>query len=60
LLLIAAKLPLGLELDIEGDLTSRPYVEMTLSHAEAGKHTTQLGRQRISIANQEFANIIWV
>ncbi len=33
LLLIAAKLPFGLELQIEGELTSRPYVEMTLSHA---------------------------
>src|SRR5947199_361221 len=31
LLLIAARLPLGLELHIEGDLTSRPYVEMTLA-----------------------------
>ncbi len=30
LLLIAARLPLGLELHIEGELTSRPYVEMTL------------------------------
>ncbi len=31
LLLIAATLPLGLELEIDGDLTSRPYVEMTLA-----------------------------
>ncbi len=31
LLLIAARLPLGLELHIEGELTSRPYVEMTLA-----------------------------
>ncbi len=31
LLLIAPKLPLGLELYLEGDLTSRPYVEMTLA-----------------------------
>ena len=31
LLLIAAKLPLGLELHIEGELTSKPYVEMTLA-----------------------------
>jgi hypothetical protein len=29
--LIAARLPQGLRLRIEGDLTSRPYVEMTLS-----------------------------
>lgn len=31
LLLIAPKLPQGLELHIEGDLTSKPYVEMTLA-----------------------------
>lgn len=31
LLLIAAKLPQGLELHIEGELTSKPYVEMTLA-----------------------------
>jgi 5-enolpyruvylshikimate-3-phosphate synthase len=31
LLLIAVKLPFGLELHIEGELTSRPYVEMTLA-----------------------------
>lgn len=31
LLLIAARMPLGLKLFIEGDLTSRPYVEMTLA-----------------------------
>jgi len=31
LLLVAPTLPLGLELEIIGELTSRPYVEMTLS-----------------------------
>ncbi|OJW12800.1 3-phosphoshikimate 1-carboxyvinyltransferase [Mucilaginibacter sp. 44-25] len=31
LLLIAPKLPQGLELHIEGELTSKPYVEMTLA-----------------------------
>ena len=31
LLLIAARLPFGLELNVEGELTSRPYVEMTLA-----------------------------
>lgn len=37
LLLIAPALPLGLELQIEGELSSRPYVEMTLSMlAQAG------------------------
>src|SRR5690606_33162461 len=37
LLLIANSLPLGLKLHIEGKLTSRPYLEMTLAMlAEAG------------------------
>ena len=31
LMMIAPLLPLGLSLEIEGDLTSRPYVEMTLT-----------------------------
>ena len=56
LLLIAAKLPLGLELIIEGELTSRPYVEMTLSMLQqAGiKHSWQ--NDVISIEKQEFAD----
>lgn len=54
LLLIAARLPLGLELQIDGELTSRPYVEMTLAMLQ------QVGIQHtwegdvIIIANQEF------
>lgn len=54
LLLIAARLPLGLQLNIEGELTSRPYVEMTLAMLEqAGiKHTWT--DNTISIAHQEF------
>lgn len=31
LLMVAASLPLGLTLNIEGELTSKPYVEMTLA-----------------------------
>jgi 3-phosphoshikimate 1-carboxyvinyltransferase len=55
LLLIAARLPLGLELHIEGDLTSRPYVEMTLAMLQSAgiKHTWD--GNIISIAHQEFA-----
>ncbi len=55
LLLIAARLPMGLELHIEGELTSRPYVEMTLAMLEqAGiKHTWN--DNVITIANQQFA-----
>jgi 3-phosphoshikimate 1-carboxyvinyltransferase len=58
LLLIAAKLPLGLELHIEGDLTSRPYVEMTLAMLlQAGiKHTWE--GNVIRILPQEFASTI--
>jgi 3-phosphoshikimate 1-carboxyvinyltransferase len=54
LLLIAARLPLGLELHIEGELTSRPYVEMTLAMLEQTgiKHTWN--DNVITIANQEF------
>ena len=52
LLLIAAALPQGLELEIEGELTSRPYLAMTLGMlAEAGiQH--QWNDATISIAPQ--------
>jgi 3-phosphoshikimate 1-carboxyvinyltransferase len=58
LLLIAAKLPLGLELHIEGDLTSKPYVEMTLAMLlQAGiKHNWS--DNIIRILPQEFASNI--
>jgi len=55
LLLIAAKLPLGLELHIEGELTSRPYVEMTLAMLEQAGIRHQWTDNVISIPNQEFA-----
>jgi 3-phosphoshikimate 1-carboxyvinyltransferase len=55
LLLIASQLPQGLELHIEGDLTSRPYVEMTLAMLkQAGIQHTWEGSV-ISIANQPFS-----
>ncbi|TWI95065.1 3-phosphoshikimate 1-carboxyvinyltransferase [Mucilaginibacter frigoritolerans] len=54
LLLIAARLPFGLELHIEGDLTSRPYVEMTLAMLQsAGIQHTWNGNV-ISITQQDF------
>jgi 3-phosphoshikimate 1-carboxyvinyltransferase len=54
LLLIAARLPLGLELQIDGELTSRPYVEMTLAMLQqVGIQHTWEGNT-INIANQEF------
>ncbi|GAC1304317.1 MAG: 3-phosphoshikimate 1-carboxyvinyltransferase [Mucilaginibacter sp.] len=57
LLLIAARLPLGLQLHIEGDLTSRPYVEMTLEMLmTAGiKHTWN--DNVISIPRQDFSPV---
>jgi 3-phosphoshikimate 1-carboxyvinyltransferase len=54
LLLIAAKLPLGLELLIEGELTSKPYVEMTLAMLQQAGIQHQWIGNIISIANQEF------
>jgi 3-phosphoshikimate 1-carboxyvinyltransferase len=56
LLLIAARLPFGLELHIEGDLTSRPYVDMTLAMLQSAgiQHTWE--DNVISIQHQEFAS----
>jgi 3-phosphoshikimate 1-carboxyvinyltransferase len=54
LLLIAARLPFGLELHIEGELTSRPYVEMTLAMLETAGIQHQWEDNVIAIANQEF------
>jgi 3-phosphoshikimate 1-carboxyvinyltransferase len=55
LLLIASSLPQGLTLQIEGELTSKPYVEMTLAMLQqAGiQHTWE--ENNIYIANQSFA-----
>ncbi|WP_454802100.1 3-phosphoshikimate 1-carboxyvinyltransferase [Mucilaginibacter phyllosphaerae] len=61
LLLIAARLPLGLELHIDGDLTSRPYVEMTLAMLkQAGiQHSWQ--DNVIAIEKQDYAETsLWV
>lgn len=55
LLLIAARLPLGLELHIEGDLTSKPYVEMTLAMLQAAGIQHTWNDNVIAIAKQEFA-----
>ena len=56
LLLIGPKLPLGLELHIEGDLTSRPYVEMTLAMLETAgiQHTWE--DDTIKIEYQDFTS----
>ncbi len=55
LLLIAARLPFGLDLHIEGELTSRPYVEMTLTMLQSAGIQHVWTDNIISIANQEFA-----
>ena len=55
LLLIAARLPFGLELHIEGDLTSRPYVEMTLAMLQTAGIQHTWDDNVIGISNQEFA-----
>ncbi|MBE7176515.1 MAG: 3-phosphoshikimate 1-carboxyvinyltransferase [Mucilaginibacter polytrichastri] len=54
LLMIAPVLPQGLTLVIENELTSRPYVQMTLAMlADCGiRHTWK--NERIQIANQPF------
>jgi len=56
LLLIAARLPFGLELHIEGELTSRPYVEMTLSMLQAANIQHSCIDNVITISHQEFAS----
>ena len=55
LLLIAARLPFGLELHIEGELTSRPYVEMTLAMLETANIKHSWHDNVITISNQEFS-----
>jgi 3-phosphoshikimate 1-carboxyvinyltransferase len=54
LLLIASQLPLGLNLHIEGELTSKPYVEMTLSMLQQCGIEHQWNGNIISIQNQPF------
>ncbi|MBS1533399.1 MAG: 3-phosphoshikimate 1-carboxyvinyltransferase [Bacteroidetes bacterium] len=54
LLLIASQLPLGLTLQIEGELTSRPYVEMTLAMLQQAGIQHQWEGNNIHIARQDF------
>jgi 3-phosphoshikimate 1-carboxyvinyltransferase len=54
LLLIAARLPFGLELHIEGELASRPYVEMTLAMLQTAGIQHNWEGNTISIQSQEF------
>lgn len=56
LLLVAPFLEKGLELHIEGELTSRPYVEMTLSMMEEAGISYKWDGPIISVSNQDFKN----
>ncbi len=54
LLLIAPSLPHGLNLTLEGEIVSRPYIEMTLALMESfGVKSTWIG-QMISVAKQNY------
>lgn len=54
LLMIAPSLPLGLSLEIEGELTSRPYLEMTLSMLQEAGITHKWDNNTIHIDHQSF------
>jgi 3-phosphoshikimate 1-carboxyvinyltransferase len=54
LLMIAPSLPLGLSLEIEGELTSRPYLEMTLSMLQEAGIDHQWENNTIHIDKQDF------
>ncbi|WP_316815455.1 3-phosphoshikimate 1-carboxyvinyltransferase [Pedobacter nyackensis] len=54
LLMIAPSLPLGLSLEIEGELTSRPYLEMTLSMLQEAGIEHKWENNTIHIDNQPF------
>jgi 3-phosphoshikimate 1-carboxyvinyltransferase len=54
LLLIAPNLPLGLHLTVEGELTSKPYVEMTLAMLEQAGIRHQWNDNTITIEAQPF------
>ncbi|GAB2696769.1 3-phosphoshikimate 1-carboxyvinyltransferase [Mucilaginibacter koreensis] len=61
LLLIASQLPQGLNLHIKGELTSRPYVEMTLSMLQQAGIQHNWNENTISIAPQPFKEgSLWV
>lgn len=54
LLMIAPSLPLGLSLEIEGELTSRPYLEMTLSMLQEAGISHKWDNNTIHIDRQSF------
>ena len=54
LLMVAPSLPLGLALEIEGELTSKPYVEMTLAMLSQAGITHEWDDNIITIKAQSF------
>jgi 3-phosphoshikimate 1-carboxyvinyltransferase len=54
LLLIASQLPSGLTLQIEGELTSKPYVEMTLAMLQQAAIQHHWEGNNIHISKQDF------
>jgi 3-phosphoshikimate 1-carboxyvinyltransferase len=56
LLMIAPSLPLGLTLEIEGELTSKPYVEMTLAMLAQTGISHEWVENTITIKPQSFNN----
>ncbi|QJD97165.1 3-phosphoshikimate 1-carboxyvinyltransferase [Mucilaginibacter robiniae] len=61
LLLVASRLANGLQLHIDGELTSRPYIEMTLSMLQQAGIQHTWTDNIISIAPQDFRETsIWV
>jgi 3-phosphoshikimate 1-carboxyvinyltransferase len=58
LLLIASSLPDGLSLEIEGELTSRPYVEMTLAMLRQAGIQHSWTNNVITIENQPFTETV--
>lgn len=54
LLLIASQLPSGLTLQIEGELTSKPYVEMTLAMLQQAGIQHQWEGSNIHVAKKDF------
>ena len=60
LLLIAPYLPSGLDLKIKGELTSRPYVEMTLEMLQSTGIQYKWEDNHIHISPQEYKKSSWL
>lgn len=56
LMLVGAKLPNGLNIELEGKITSRPYIEMTIKILKNIGIDCHFSGNKISIKNQSFDN----